>query len=201
MDVEDRLEEFVLEHWSKGTVPLGWGTAFLYNELLDREAEDEPVRVWLVTAGRLMKGTGTWSRRGGVAVAPVGLLHEFAQHQGAQVTDGVAATAEHVRAVGEERRAYALGYVHEAGDRRPLAIATSNVARDPDGVVRWRGALPDGFVGSPVFIFEHQKGREFIVLCLGLIASAERNPDVATFDVIRSVIGKATQPPKRRWFR
>nr|BFE60276.1 hypothetical protein GCM10020063_048020 [Dactylosporangium thailandense] len=155
-----------------------------------------------------------WSRRSGVAVTRTFVLHDHAAKKGwtwaaGQITDGVAAKAEHVRAVdAQPRRAYALGHITREvgalGEQRPLAIATSNVARDPDGVVRWQGSLPDGFAGGPVFIAEQRgDGREFVLLCLGLIASADRNPDVRTFDVIRSLIEELTRPKpaKRGFFR
>lgn len=154
-----------------------------------------------------------WSRRSGVAVMRTFFLHEHAAKKGwswaaAQITEGVAGTAEHVRAVdGEPRRAYALGHVTrelgELGEQRPLAIATSNIARDPDGVVRWQGSLPDGFAGGPVFVAEPRGDRAFNLRCLGLIASAERNPDVHTFDTIRSLIAELVRPkpPKRGLFR
>ncbi|SNT56656.1 hypothetical protein SAMN05421812_1106 [Asanoa hainanensis] len=150
---------------------------------------------------------GMWSRRSGVAVTRTLFLHEHAATKGwswatAEVTEGVAATAEHVRAVdGRQRRAYALGHVvRDQGEQRPLAIATSNIGRDPDGVVRWLGALPEGFAGGPVFVADEHGDRSFVVRCLGLIASADRNPDVLTFDAIRSLIEGVVRP-KRGLFR
>ncbi|GIF45659.1 hypothetical protein Afe04nite_01980 [Asanoa ferruginea] len=153
-----------------------------------------------------------WSRRAGVAVMRTSFLHEHAAKKAwswaaEQITEGVADTAEQVRAVdGEPRRAYALGHVTREpadGEQRPLAIATSNIARDPDRVVRWQGPLPAGFTGGPVFIAEPHGDQSFVVRCLGLIASADRNPDVLTFDVIRSLIAELVrpQPPKRGLFR
>ncbi|WP_327002682.1 hypothetical protein OHA72_47500 [Dactylosporangium sp. NBC_01737] len=154
-----------------------------------------------------------WSRRSGVAVMRTFFLHEHAAKRGwswvaVQITDGVAAKAQHVRAVdAQPRRAYALGHitreVGEPGEERPLAIATSNIARDPDGVVRWQGSLPDGFAGGPVFIAERRDDRGFVLRCLGLIASADRNPGVFTFDAIRSLIGELVRPkpPKGGFFR
>jgi hypothetical protein len=152
-----------------------------------------------------------WSRRSGVAVMRTFFLHEHAAKKGwswaaVQITEGAAATAQHVRAVGAQpRRAYALGHITqelgELGEERPLAIATSTIARDPDGVVRWQGSLPDGFAGGPVFVAERRGDRDFVLRCLGLIASADRNPDVLTFDAIRSLIGELVRPkPPKRGF-
>ncbi|GAA1638276.1 hypothetical protein ACFQY4_43670 [Catellatospora bangladeshensis] len=155
----------------------------------------------------------SWSRRSGAAVMRTHVLHEHAARKGwswtaAQVTEGVAAKAEHVRAVGgEPRRAYALGHVTrdlgEPGERRPLAVAASNVARDPDGVVRWQGPLPDGFAGGPVFVADPRGGRELVLRCLGLLSSAGRNPSLVTFDTVRALIEELVrpQPPKRGLFR
>ncbi|MFF5225361.1 hypothetical protein [Dactylosporangium sp. NPDC000521] len=154
-----------------------------------------------------------WSRRSGVAVTSTAFLHEHAARKGwswstTQVTDGAVAKAEHVRAVGAQPcPAYALGHVtrepDEPGEERPLAIATSRVARDPDGVVRWQGTLPDGFAGGPVFTVEQRGTREFHLRCLGLLASADRNPTVLTFDTIHSLIEELVRPkpPKRGFFR
>ncbi|MFD0576008.1 hypothetical protein [Dactylosporangium darangshiense] len=154
-----------------------------------------------------------WSRRSGVAVMRTFFLHEHAAKKGwswaaAQITEGVAAKAQDVRAVdAQPRRAYALGHVTrepgEPGEQRPLAVATSTIARDPDGVVRWQGSLPDGFAGGPIFVTERQGDRAFRLLCLGLVASPDSNPDVLTFDAIRSLIGELVRPkpPKRGFFR
>lgn len=154
-----------------------------------------------------------WSRRSGVAVMRTLFLHEHAAKKGwswaaVQITEGTAGTAQHVHAVdAQPRRAYALGHITrepgDVGEQRPLAIATSNIARDPDGVVRWQGSLPDGFAGGPVFVAEPRGHREFVLRCLGLIASADRNPDVHTFDAIRSLIAELVRPtpPKRDLFR
>ncbi|GIF65307.1 hypothetical protein Ais01nite_33420 [Asanoa ishikariensis] len=151
-----------------------------------------------------------WSRRSGVAVMRTFFLHEHAAEKGwswatTQITEGTAGTSDHVRAVeGQPRRAYAMGHITrelgESGEQRPLAVAISTIARDPDGVVRWLGSLPDGFAGGPVFVAEPHGDRSFILRCLGLIASADRNPDVLTFDVIRSLIEKLVRP-KRGLFR
>ncbi|MDG6105646.1 hypothetical protein Daura_13135 [Dactylosporangium aurantiacum] len=136
-------------------------------------------------------------------------LHEHAAKKGwswahTQITEGVAAKAEQVRAVGAQPcPAYALGHVVRElgapGEARPLAIATSTVARDPDGVVRRRGSLRDGFAGGPVLGTE-RNGRKFVLRCLGLLASAGRNPDLVTLDAIRSLIEGLVRP-KRRFFR
>ncbi|GAB4054422.1 hypothetical protein GCM10028775_44560 [Catellatospora paridis] len=142
----------------------------------------------------------SWSRRANVAAMPSGLLHDHAERKGwqwtmAQVADGVAARAEDLLVLsGEPHRAYALGHVTTEpgapGEQRPLAVATSGVTRDPDGVVRWAGALPEGFTGAPVFLAQHRSGREFRLLCIGLIADGDRNPTVATFDTIRKMIDR-----------
>ncbi|WP_027345757.1 hypothetical protein [Hamadaea tsunoensis] len=155
-----------------------------------------------------------WSRRSGAAVARSSFLHDHGRRKGwswatvTPLTEGVAARAEHVRAVGSEPRpAYALGHVTRepaaTGEERPLAIATSAVARDPDGVVRWRGALPAGFAGGPVFVADRRGELEFVLRCLGMISSTARNPDIVTFDTIRSLIEETVrpQPPKHGLFR
>ncbi|WP_147433141.1 hypothetical protein [Catellatospora citrea] len=141
-----------------------------------------------------------WSRGTNAAVMSSGVLDDYAERKGfrwtmAQVTDGVAARAEELRVLsGEPHRAYALGHVTTAlgtpGEGRPLAVAYSGVTRDPDGVVRWAGALPEGFTGAPVFLAQHRSGREFRLLCIGLIAGGDRNPTVATFDTIRKMIDR-----------
>lgn len=151
-----------------------------------------------------------WARRSGVAVTSTSFLHEHAARKGwswatTQITDGAAAKAEHVRAVdAQPRGAYALGHVTrelgEPGEARPLAIATSTIARDPDGVVRWRGTLPAGFAGGPVFTADQRGPREFVLRCLGLLASTDRNPTVLTFDTIHALIKNLVQP-KRSFFR
>jgi hypothetical protein len=146
-----------------------------------------------------------WSRAAKVALMRSTLLHEHAERKGwswstQQVTDGVAARSEHLRGLGgEPHTAYALGHVTTEpgtpGEPRPLAIATSGVTRDPDRVVRWAGALPDGFTGAPVFIAQHRAGREFAMLCIGLIADGDRNPTVVTFDTIRKLIDRQGADP------
>jgi hypothetical protein len=195
---DDELADAILEHFDGCTVPLGHGkvagAASDYLAVMDFEK--------------------LWSRRSGVAVTRTFFLHEHAARKGwswataTQIADGVAAKAEHVRAVGAEPRlAYALGHITrelgEPGEQRPLALSTSAIARDPDGIVRWQGSLPDGFAGAPVFVADRRGEREFVVRCLGLVSSADRNPDVVTFDTIRALIEELErpEPPKRGLFR
>ncbi len=157
----------------------------------------------------MTKFSQLWSRRSGVAAMRTIGLHEHAQRKNwrwntDQITDGVAARAEHVRIIdAEPHKAYALGHIiagsGQSGEQRPLAFATSNIARDPDRVVRWQGAPPDGFTGGPVFIAQHRGEREFVLRCIGLIASRDRNPVIATFDMIRSLIDRlVTHPAESR---
>jgi hypothetical protein len=65
------------------------------------------------------------------------------------------------------------------------------------------GPLPAGFAGGPVFVAQPHGNLAFRLLCVGLIASADRNPNVITFDTIRSLIEDLVreQRPKRRLFR
>lgn len=72
-----------------------------------------------------------WSRAANVAATPSAFLHDHARRKGwswstQQVTDGVAARAEHLGTLnGEPHTAYALGHVTTepgTGEPRPLAI-------------------------------------------------------------------------------
>ncbi|MFI5911814.1 hypothetical protein [Dactylosporangium sp. NPDC051541] len=155
---------------------------------------------------------GMWQRHKGVAVTRTFFLHDHAERKGwawsaEQVTDGLAAKAEHVKAVdGEPRGALALGHIArepgEPGEPRPLAAANATLARDPDRVIRWQGWLPAGFAGAPVFVLE-ARGPEVVLRCLGALATAGNSPAVLTFDVIRALIAATVRPkpPKRGWLR
>jgi hypothetical protein len=151
-----------------------------------------------------------WHRRSGAAAMSSLVLHDHAQRKGwrwrtQEVTEGWAARVEDVRAIGAEpRNAWALGHLSvepPTEEKRPLAISRSQIARDPDRVIRWRGELPEGFTGAPVFTADHDGGREFRLRCVGLIADDHRNPTVVTFDVIRALISNEVRGPRRWWGR
>lgn len=139
-----------------------------------------------------------WSRRSGVAAMRTIGLHEHARSKQwrwntEQITDGLAARAEHLGAIdARPHKAYALGHtIAEPGqpsERQPLALGTSNIIRDRDRVVHWQGLLPSGFTGAPVFVAEHRVGHQFVLRCIGLIAGHDPNPAVATFDTVRTLI-------------
>lgn len=152
---------------------------------------------------------------------PTGGLHALARRKQwewatDEITDGLAARAEDVAAVGAEPvPAYVLG--HDVGpDRtdRPQAVVVGNVVRGTDdGRVWWNGTVPVGCVGAPVFVGVPLGDQRFKLVCLGVVLPAvgSRHP-VATFDGIRSAVRELPDPSSsttsgtpatapRRWWR
>ncbi|MEV0274348.1 hypothetical protein AB0H43_36735 [Hamadaea sp. NPDC050747] len=236
---DDPMGDMIIERLSRCTHPVKvggrFGTAFLYNELLESTPETDRVREWVVTADQftrdpllelrlrpelielapsadylaLIHVEGAWTRRAGVGVLSSWVLHEHADRKGwrwrtQEVTDGIAATKQQVQAVlaDGERRAWALGHfdyevVEVPGEPRPQGLVGASVTRDPDGVVRWRGELPEGFAGAPVFVADQLGRREFAMRCVGVVASADRNPTIVTFDIIRELVARASNSASR----
>ncbi|MFI8180873.1 hypothetical protein ACIF70_10165 [Actinacidiphila glaucinigra] len=150
----------------------------------------------------------------GVAVMPTGGLHAYTERKGwswtvDEITDGIAARAEDVAALGEEPvPAYLLGHDVGARGEREQAVVVGAVARAEDGV-RWTGQLPAGCVGAPVFTAVPVEGDSFRLVCVGLaLPGARGRHPVATFDRIRAALrtwapdGDAPVPEqgKRRWW-
>jgi hypothetical protein len=158
----------------------------------------------------LVKLQKHWARRHGAAVVVSRVLHEHAERKGWQwrtqeVREGIAGGTERLSAALADgtRRAWALGHLAEEtievpGEPRPQALVSSGVTRDPDRAVRWRGEVPMGFAGAPVFVAE-QRGRvEFALLCIGLLGSDDRNATVITFDTVRDLIRRTVQRSRDR---
>lgn len=162
----------------------------------------------------------------GVSVMPTTVLHALARRKGwawatDEITEGLAAKAEDIEALGDDPvPAYALG--HDVGpDRtqREQAVILGEVLRTGDGhAFVWRGPVPQGCVGAPVFVGLGLDGRHVRLVCLGVLLSAEGegeralNP-VATFDRIRAEVRRLPEPeepsaetdssprPGSRWWR
>ncbi|MFE2090459.1 hypothetical protein [Streptomyces sp. NPDC059460] len=226
-----------------------FGTAFWFNDLVDKQGDTETVRQYLVTARAstrydiaevrlrpelsesamsanalaMLAFEDGWIPLGdsGVAVMPAAPLHALARRKRwewatDEITDGLAAKEQDVAGIGDEPvPAYVLG--HDVGpDRtdRPQAVVVGTVVRDAvDGPVWWNGIVPVGCVGAPVFVGIHLDGRQFRLVCLGVILPEDgsRHP-VATFDRIRSAVRELPESPSpsasddpaprsRRWWR
>ncbi|MBY8873269.1 hypothetical protein K7640_15645 [Micromonospora sp. PLK6-60] len=145
---------------------------------------------------------GDWARRPelGVAVLPMAGLHEQARARGWRwrtqpVTDGLAAGPAVVAAVGAQpASAFVLAQGVRADAARPLEVAVERVLRDGDRVLV-DTALPDGYVGAPVFAVDTNVDGDLGVHCLGLVLPADggRHP-VATFDRIRAAVAELPGP-------
>lgn len=162
----------------------------------------------------------------GVSVLPATALHALARRKGwawatDEITEGLAAKAEDIEALGDAPvSAYVLG--HDVGpDRtqREQAVILGEVMRSGDGHgFVWRGPVPQGCVGAPVFVGIGLEGRNVKLVCLGVLLSREGegeralNP-VATFDRIRTDMRRLPEqeapapeaysapPPRSRWWR
>ncbi|MEV6964279.1 hypothetical protein AB0M47_04110 [Hamadaea sp. NPDC051192] len=231
---DDPMGDAIAERLRRCTLPIKagreFGTAFLYNELVESTPDADRVREWVVAADRFTRGPTLevrlrpemieserssdyllvmhmedgWARRAGVGVLTSSVLHEHAERKGwrwrtQEVTEGMAATRERVKTVLGDgaRRAWALGHfdyevIEVPGEPRPQGLVSASVARDPDGVVRCRGELPNGFAGAPVFVADQVARLEFALVCLGVVGGNERNPTVVTFDTVRELIARAT---------
>ncbi|MFB7310259.1 hypothetical protein [Streptomyces sp. NPDC056192] len=156
----DAIIESILGNARRSTLPYqqahrgeDFGTAFWFNDLVDKQGDTQTVRQYLVTAGAMtrydiaevrlrpelsesamsadaiamVKFEQEWTPLGdsGVAVMPTGGLHALARRKRwewatDEITDGLAARAEDVAAVGAEPvPAYVLG--HDVGPDRPAA--------------------------------------------------------------------------------
>ncbi|AUG80823.1 hypothetical protein CFP65_6156 [Kitasatospora sp. MMS16-BH015] len=143
----------------------------------------------------------------GVAVLPTAVLDAHAERKGwrwttDEITDGLAATAEDIAAIGPEPiSAYVLGHdvgevdhpggVGRGRDERLQAVLVGAVARTSDGVVRWSAPLPEGCAGAPVFIARPLGGGRFQLICVGLVLPGEGPAEIATFDRIRTAVAEA----------
>ncbi|MCP2311809.1 MULTISPECIES: hypothetical protein [Kitasatospora] len=157
-----------------------------------------------------------WTRLDGLAVAvmPTAGLDAHAERKGwrwttDEITEGVAASAQDIAAIGAGRTpAYLLG--HDVGadrDERQQAVVVGAVTRAADGVVRWDAPLPDGCAGGPVFIGRSLGDDRFQLVCIGLAlpggeGGGEGAHAIATFDRIRAAVeGLAPAAPRRRWWQ
>lgn len=208
--------------------PPEFGTAFLFNELVESGPAGDRVREYLLTADVLTRTTlgevalradliepasaasdvlvlpqfgDLWSHRPdiGVAIMATSILHDHGRAKGRrwvtqEVTDGLAARAESVdRIDSQPTSAFVLG--HRVGGphgSRPLQMAVGHVIRDTGGV-RFAGALPEGYVGAPVFVAgSPDGGRDGVALrCLGLLLPGGDDHPVATFDLIRAAVAES----------
>ncbi|MFC0006846.1 serine/threonine-protein kinase [Micromonospora siamensis] len=144
-----------------------------------------------------------WSRRPdlGVAILPMAGPHAYAREHGWRwrtqpVTDGLAAGPATLARVGAQPgSAFVLahGVRPEPGSPRPLEVAVERVVRDGDLLVV-DAALPEGYVGAPVFGVDTDADGDLGVHCLGVLLPADgaRHP-VAPFDRIRAAV--AELPP------
>ncbi|WP_328907809.1 hypothetical protein OG230_35080 [Streptomyces sp. NBC_00234] len=157
----------------------------------------------------------------GVSVMSTAGLHALARRKRwewatDEITDGIAATAEDVAAVGgEPMPAYTLG--HDVGpDRtqRLQAVVVGDVVRgSDDGQVWWNNTVPVGCVGAPVFIGIPRGDQQYKLVCLGvLLPEVDARHPVATFDRIRSAVRELSSSPSttvsdgqesapKRWWR
>jgi hypothetical protein len=143
----------------------------------------------------MMQFADQWSTANGSDVAFMSSagLHAHGHRKGwnwvtQEVTDGMAARFEDVEEIsGEPTLAYILGHGVD-GSERPLILVRGVVARDPDGVIRWPGDVPEGLVGAPVFSTRLIGDGDIKVVCLGVVLPGARNNVIATFDSIRTAI-------------
>ncbi|WP_031512508.1 hypothetical protein [Streptomyces sp. NRRL F-5123] len=160
----------------------------------------------------------------GVAVMSTAGLHAHGARKGwrwstDEITDGIAAGAEDIAALGAEpAAAYLLGHDVDPGTgARELVVVVGEVTRDEDGDVRWVGNVPRGCVGAPVFTGVPKGGDRFKLVCAGVLLPGDGDHPVAPFDRLRTALraltpeaSAAPEPagprprdhaPKQRWWR
>lgn len=142
-----------------------------------------------------------WTHRAdiGIAITATQGLHEHARAKGwrwatQEVTDGVAARADTVAAIGAlPISAFVLGHLvnESSSPSRPLELIVGRVTRDGDRLL-FASPLPAGFAGAPVFCLEARGSDGGALRCLGLALPGDGKHPVATFDRIRDAIGDLT---------
>lgn len=142
-----------------------------------------------------------WTHRAdlGAAIMATQGRHEHVPAKGwrwatQEVTDGVAARAPEVAAIGElPISAFVLGHLvnEPSGSSRPLELVVGRVIRDGDRLV-FASPLPAGFVGAPVFCLQARGSDGGALQCLGLALPGDDRHPVATFDRIRDAIADLT---------
>ncbi|WP_335977533.1 hypothetical protein [Streptomyces sp. CA2R106] len=153
----------------------------------------------------------------GVAVMPTVDLHLHAERKGwrwdtQEVTDGLAARAEDVEAIGEgPLTAYVLGHPADgsgasAHPDRPQELLPGEVRRTaPDAPLTWSGPLPTGFDGAPVFAALPLPDEQLKLLCLGVALPGEEGPQapatVVTFAELRAEIHALAPRRRRHWWQ
>ncbi|BBA99876.1 hypothetical protein RVR_6693 [Actinacidiphila reveromycinica] len=153
----------------------------------------------------------------GVAVMPTVDLHLHAERKGwrwdtQEVTDGLAARAEDIAALGEgPLPAYVLGHAADdsgtsAHPDRPQSLLPGEVRRAaPDAPLTWSDPLPTGFDGAPVFAALPLPDEQLKLLCLGVALPGAGGPDapatVVTFAELRSAIHALAPRRRRHWWQ
>lgn len=162
----------------------------------------------------------------GVSALPTPVLHALARRKGwawatDEITDGIAAKAEDVSALGDAPvPAYVLG--HDVGpDRtqREQVVVVGEVVQSGDGQeFVWGGHAPRGCTGAPVFVGLRLEERSFKLVCLGVLLPGEGEGEgahhpVASFARIRAGmrdLPEQREPtadtdtsaePRARWWR
>jgi len=130
----------------------------------------------------------------GVAVMPTGALHTHADRKGWQwttdeITDGMAAHESDLAAIGSRPApAYVLG--HDIGPQRERlqVVVAGGVLRDTAGALRWDREMPEGCVGSPVFMVVPHGSSQLKLVCIGVILPGQRGNEIVGFDRIRATV-------------
>ncbi|MGR7000538.1 hypothetical protein ACU686_24970 [Yinghuangia aomiensis] len=159
----------------------------------------------------------------GVAVTSTTWLHAHGARKGwewttDEITDGIAAKAEDIAALGKEPvPAYLLGHdVNAENGAREQAVVVGTVRRDRRGGVTWAGDAPQGCVGAPVFVGVSLGDASFRLVCIGVLLPGRGSHPITTFDRIRTALSNLaadatrdaeatgqtprTPEPKRRWW-
>ena len=75
----------------------------------------------------------------------------------------------------------------------PALCRARRAIRDDDDI--WfTAALPNGYVGAPVFTVDHLAGSDVALRCLGLVLPGDDDHPLATFDQIRAALAAVTHP-------
>lgn len=143
----------------------------------------------------------------GVAVMPAATLHTYADRKGwrwdtDEITDGLAARERDIATIGRRPvEAYVLG--HDVGKRqeREQGLFVGAVVLDGRGRLRWNTRMPVGCVGAPVFASIPLGGRQYRLVCLGVVLPGDSHNEIAPFDRIRRGVAALIAPPSRRWWQ